>query len=323
MTPSAASASTNHSASPSTTNPSADPSTHASVEGFFDPVTSTISYVLYEHDGGPCAVIDPVLDYDPKAGRTSTESAQRIVDFVRARGLRVQWLLETHAHADHLSSAPWLRQQLGGQIVIGRQITTVQRVFNDVFHLEPAFRLDGSQFDRLLDADDTLPLGALTIRAMHVPGHTPADMAYVVEASAQAEAPGEPILAFVGDTLFMPDLGSARCDFPGGDARTLYRSAQRLLSLPPQTRLLMCHDYPPAGREARWETTVAEQRRDNIHLRDGIDEASFVQMRTTRDRTLGMPTLMLPAIQVNIRAGELPPPEANGVRYLKIPVDLL
>ncbi|MFT4102726.1 MAG: MBL fold metallo-hydrolase [Burkholderiaceae bacterium] len=300
------------------TQPCSPPPARSRVEGFFDPATSTISYVLYEHDGGPCAIVDPVLDYDAKAGRTSTGSAQRIVDFVREHALRAQWLLETHAHADHLSSAPWLRRQLGGQIVIGRQITTVQRVFNDVFHLEPEFRLDGSQFDRLLDADETLPLGTLTIRALHVPGHTPADMAYAVE-----ETPGEPALVFVGDTLFMPDLGSARCDFPGGDARTLYRSAQRLLRLPPRTRLLMCHDYPPPGREARWETTVAEQRRDNIHLRDGIDEDSFVQMRTTRDRTLGMPTLMLPAIQVNIRAGDLPPPEANGVRYLKIPVDLL
>ncbi|MBO9644158.1 MAG: MBL fold metallo-hydrolase [Pseudacidovorax sp.] len=290
----------------------------ARVQAFFDPATFTISYVLYEREGGACAIVDSVLDYDPKSGRTATHSADRLIDFVRAHGLTVQWLLETHAHADHLSAAPYLQKALGGTIAIGSAIRTVQGVFRKVFNLEPAFALDGSQFGHLFEPDEIFHVGALRLRAMHVPGHTPADMAYVLEDEA-----GTAQLAFVGDTLFMPDVGSARCDFPGGDAHQLYRSVERLLALPPDTRLFMCHDYPPDGRAPAWETTVAEQRRANIHLHAGVDEAGFVAMRQARDATLAMPVLILPAIQVNIRAGAMPPAEANGVRYLKIPVDVL
>jgi glyoxylase-like metal-dependent hydrolase (beta-lactamase superfamily II) len=288
------------------------------VEVFFDADTSTFTYVLYAQEGGACAVIDSVLDYDPKSGRTATRSADRVVDFILSKGLTVAWLLETHAHADHLSAAPYLQQKLGGTIAIGAAIRSVQGVFKEVFNLEPAFRLDGSQFGHLFEPDEVFQVGSLRLRAWHVPGHTPADMAYALE-----DDNGVTHMVFVGDTLFMPDVGSARCDFPGGDAPTLYRSVRRLLALPPQTRLFMCHDYPPAGREPRSETTVAEQRERNIHLHDGIDEAAFVSMRQQRDATLAMPVLILPAIQVNIRAGELPAPEANGVRYLKIPVNAL
>ena len=290
----------------------------ARVQPFFDPATFTISYVLFEREGGACAIVDSVLDYDPKSGRTATHSADRLIDFVRANGLTVQWLLETHAHADHLSAAPYLKKALGGTIAIGSAIRTVQGVFQKVFNLEPGFALDGSQFGHLFEPDELFHVGALRLRAMHVPGHTPADMAYVLEDEA-----GTAQLAFVGDTLFMPDVGSARCDFPGGDAHQLYRSVERLLALPPATRLFMCHDYPPEGRAPAWETTVAEQRRANIHLHAGVDEAGFVAMRQARDATLAMPVLILPAIQVNIRAGAMPPAEANGVRYLKIPVDVL
>jgi len=282
------------------------------VQAFFDPATWTVSYVVYEADGAPCALIDSVLDYDPKSGRTATASADRLIAFVREHRLRVEWILETHAHADHLSAAPYLRKHLGGKIAIGAGIRTVQGVFKKVFNLEPQFRLDGSQFDRLLADNEAFAIGNLRGQAMHVPGHTPADMAYRI---------GDAV--FVGDTLFMPDVGTARCDFPGGDARTLYRSVRRVLDLPGETRLFMCHDYPPEGRGPRWETSVAAQRAGNIHIRDGVSEDEFVAMRTARDRTLAMPTLILPAIQVNIRAGELPPPEANGTSYLKIPVNAL
>ncbi|PND31209.1 MBL fold metallo-hydrolase [Achromobacter pulmonis] len=283
------------------------------IQGFFDPVTATITYVVHETaPGGACAIIDSVLDYDPKSGRTSTGSADRVADYVRQHGLKTEWLLETHAHADHLSAAPYLQRQLGGVIAIGQSIQTVQGVFKKIFNLEPAFQLDGSQFGHLFADGEAFRIGALTAQAIHVPGHTPADMAYLIGDAA-----------FVGDTLFMPDVGTARCDFPGGDAHQLYRSIQRLLSLPAETKLYMCHDYPPAGREAAWQTTVAEQRRANIHVRDGIGEDEFVAMRTRRDATLSMPTLILPAIQVNIRAGHFPPAEDNGVRYLKIPVDAL
>jgi glyoxylase-like metal-dependent hydrolase (beta-lactamase superfamily II) len=278
------------------------------IQAFFDPVTATVTYVV--HDGGACAIIDSVLDYDPKSGRTHTGSADQVADYVRAQGLTLQWLLETHAHADHLSAAPYLQRQLGGVIAIGQSIRTVQGVFKRVFNLEPEFQLDGSQFGHLFADGETFKIGALTATAIHVPGHTPADMAYLIGDAA-----------FVGDTMFMPDVGTARCDFPGGDAHQLYRSIQRLLGLPGGTRLFMCHDYPPDGREAHWQTTVTEQRHANIHVRDGISEAEFVAMRTQRDATLAMPTLILPAIQVNIRAGHFPPPEDNGVRYLKIPVD--
>jgi glyoxylase-like metal-dependent hydrolase (beta-lactamase superfamily II) len=282
------------------------------VQPFFDPATWTVSYVVYDATGGAAAIIDSVLDYDPKSGRTRAGSADRLCAFVRAERLKVEWILETHAHADHLSAAPYLRAQLGGRIAIGEPIRAVQGVFRKIFNLEPGFREDGSQFDHLFTDGETFRIGRLEARALHVPGHTPADMAYQV---------GDAV--FAGDTLFMPDVGTARADFPGGDARKLYRSIRRVLDLPPQTRIFVCHDYPPAGREPRWQTTVAEQRAGNIHVRDGTDEEAFVAMRTARDRTLEMPTLILPSIQVNIRAGELPPPEANGVSYLKIPLNAL
>ncbi len=281
------------------------------VEAFYDPVTGTVSYVAYEADGGACAIVDPVLDYEPRAGRTSTVGADRLLAFVRARRLTVAWILETHAHADHLTAAPYLKQRLGGRIAIGDRIGVVQNVFRRIFNLEPGFRCDGSQFDHLFGADEEFAIGRLSARAWYVPGHTPADVAYQV---------GDAV--FVGDTLFMPDHGTARCDFPGGDAHQLYRSARRLLSLPDSTRLFVCHDYPE-GRAPQWQTSVASQRARNIHLRDGIDEAQFVAMRRTRDATLAMPDLLLPAIQVNIRAGAWPPAEANGVSYLKIPLNQL
>ncbi len=284
----------------------------AQIAPFFDPDTCTMTYVVHAGPGTPCAVIDSVLDYDPKSGRTRTGSADRVAAYIEANALRVEWLLETHAHADHLSAAPYLRNRFGGRIAIGERIRVVQGVFKPIFNLEPSFRLDGSQFDHLFAADEVFRIGELEANALAVPGHTPADMAYQV---------GDAV--FVGDTLFMPDVGTARCDFPGGDARTLYQSIHRLLDLPLQTRLYMCHDYPPDGRAAICETTVAEQRRANIHVRDGVTEDDFVQMRTRRDATLAMPTLMLPSIQVNIRAGALPPAEPNGVRYLKIPLNAL
>ncbi len=282
------------------------------IHPFFDPTTCTVTYVVHEEGRPGCAVIDSVLDYDPKAGRTSTESADKVIAFVREHELRVEWILETHAHADHLSAAAYLKNELGGRVAIGANICRVQGVFKKLFNLEPEFCLDGSQFDRLFRDGETFAIGGITAKAMHVPGHTPADMAYQI---------GDAV--FVGDTLFMPDVGTARCDFPGGDARELYRSIRRLLSLPATTRLLMCHDYPPEGREPAWETTVHAQREGNIHVKDGVSEDQFVAMRQARDATLSMPTLILPAIQVNVRAGELPPPEANGVRYMKIPLNAL
>ncbi len=288
--------------------PSANPIVHA----IFDPATWTVSYVVHSGPGSSCVLIDSVLDYDPKAGRTRTVSADKLVDYVRAHDLRVEWILETHAHADHLSAAPYLRQQLGGKIAIGDQITRVQKVFKGLFNLEPEFQTNGLQFDRLLADGDTVQAGALTGRVMAVPGHTPACVAYQF---------GDAV--FVGDTLFMPDVGTARCDFPGGDARTLYASTRKLLALPPQTRLFMCHDYPPPGRDVAFECTVADQRARNIHVHDGIGEAEFVAMRTARDATLEMPTLILPAVQINIRAGEMPPKEANGTSYVKIPINAL
>lgn len=282
------------------------------VHGIFDPATWTVTYVVYEKEGGGCAIIDSVLDYDPKSGRTSTESADKVIAFVQEKKLSVQWILETHAHADHLTAAPYLKQNLGGQTAIGGHITDVQRVFKGVFNLETTFQADGTQFDHLLQMDETFAIGNLTAKALYVPGHTPACVAYQV---------GDAV--FVGDTLFMPDVGSARCDFPGGCAKTLYASARKILSLPGSTRLFMCHDYPPEDRAVRFETTVAEQRAHNIHLHDGIDEAEFVRMRTERDATLAMPVLILPAVQINIRAGEFPPKDDNGVAYLKIPLNAL
>lgn len=281
------------------------------IKGFYDPATSTVSYVVYETNGCACAIIDPVLDYDASAARISTHSADLIAEFVQAQGLTVQWLLETHAHADHLSASAYLKQKLGGQIGIGAPITHVQRVFRDIYNLEPEFRQDGSQFDKLFKADDVFYIGTLEVRALHVPGHTPADMAYQIEGNS----------IFVGDTLFMPDVGTARCDFPGGDARQLYQSIQRLLALPTDTRLFMCHDYPPEGRDVAWSTTVGEQRASNIHVNDSIDLEAFVTMRTTRDATLSVPQLLIPAIQINIRAGNLPPTDDSGLCSLKVPLN--
>lgn len=282
------------------------------IQAFFDDATWTVSYVVFDQPGGHCALVDSVLDYDPKSGRTSTRSAERLVEFVQGRNLNVQWILETHAHADHLSAAHYLRKKLGGKIAIGAAITQVQDVFKGVFNLEPEFRPDGSQFDQLLHDDEEFQIGVLTAKALAVPGHTPACMAYQVEDAV-----------FVGDTLFMPDVGTARCDFPGGNAHTLYQSVRKLLSLPAQTRLFMCHDYPPSGRDATWQSTVADQRAHNIHVHDGVTEDAFVELRTRRDATLEMPVLILPSVQINIRAGDFPPAEANGVTYLKIPVNAL
>jgi glyoxylase-like metal-dependent hydrolase (beta-lactamase superfamily II) len=287
--------------------------THPPVEAFYDPQTGTLSYAVHDPATAACAIIDAVLDFDAKSGRTSTQSADRIIDHVRSQKLDVVWLLETHAHADHLSAARYLQQQLGGVIGIGESIRLVQDAFRGIYNLGTSCPADGSQFGRLFNAEDTFAIGNIVGRVLHVPGHTPADVAYVIDGQ----------LAFVGDTLFMPDVGTARCDFPGGSALTLYQSIRRLLDLPATTRLFVCHDYPPAGRGPAWETTVAAQRTENIHVRDGINEADFVAMRMKRDATLAMPALMLPAIQVNIRAGELPPAEDNGVRYLKIPLNAL
>ena len=284
----------------------------AQVKAFFDPATWTVSYVVFDAPGGHCALVDSVLDYDPKSGRTRTDSADQLIAFVREQNLMVDWILETHAHADHLSAAPYLRKHLGGKIAIGGKITQVQNVFKGIFHLEPEFATNGSQFDHLFEDGDTFAIGTLQAQALSVPGHTPACMAYQV---------GDAV--FVGDTLFMPDVGTARCDFPGGNAHTLYQSVRKLLSLPPETRLFMCHDYPPAGRAVAWQTTVADQRAKTIHVHDGVSEDAFVALRTQRDATLEMPVLILPSVQVNIRAGELPPPEANGVSYLKIPLNAL
>jgi len=282
------------------------------VHGIFDPATWTVTYVVYEKEGAPCAIIDSVLDYDPKSGRTRTDSADKVIAFVKQKQLQVEWILETHAHADHISAAPYLRQQLGGKIAIGDHITTVQQVFKGIFNLEPSFATDGSQFDQLLKDGERISIGTLQANVMYVPGHTPACVAYQI---------GDAV--FVGDTMFMPDVGTARCDFPGGDAKTLYASVKKILSLPPQTRLFMCHDYPPSDRPVQFETTVAEQRKANIHVHDGISEDQFVAMRTKRDATLEMPVLILPSDEVNIRAGEMPPQDANGVSYLRIPVNAL
>ena len=282
------------------------------VHGLFDPATWTITYVVHDGPGTACAIVDPVLDYDAKSGRTRTGAADRVVAYVRDHGLQVAWILETHAHADHLSAAQYLKRELGGRTGIGECITQVQKVFKGIFNLGSGFRQDGSQFDHLFRDGEAFAIGGLAARVLHVPGHTPADIAYQV---------GDAV--FVGDTLFMPDVGTARCDFPGGDARTLYASARRILSLPADTRLFMCHDYPPSGRAVAFESTVAEQREKNIHVRDGIGEAQFVEMRTRRDATLDMPVLILPSVQVNIRAGEMPPQEDNGVSYLKIPLNAL
>ena len=283
------------------------------VQAFFDEVTFTASYVIWDAATRRAAIIDSVLDYDSASGHTATYSADRIIAYVAENGLGIDWLLETHAHADHLSAAPYLKDRLGGKIAIGRSILEVQRTFARLFDIGTDLAYEGAAFDHLLDDGDHFNIGGLEAIVLHVPGHTAVDLTYVI---------GN--VAFVGDTIFMPDYGTARADFPGGDPRTLYRSIQRLLSLPEHTLLYLCHDYKAPGRENfAWLTTVADQRERNVHVRDGVDEASFVAMRTARDASLGKPRLILPSIQVNIRGGRLPAPEANGIRYLKIPVNAI
>lgn len=282
------------------------------IESFFDPVTGTVTYVVYDEVGGHAAVIDPVLDFNPKSGRTMTDSADAVISFIRKARLTLDWILETHAHADHLSAASYIQDKLGGRIAIGEHITKVQVVFKKIFNLERGFTLDGSQFDYLFTDQETFQVGKLTGRAIFVPGHTPADLAYQF---------GNAV--FVGDTLFMPDVGTARCDFPGGDAHHLYQSIQKILSLPVDTQLYMCHDYPPEGRDPIWQTTVGEQIKANIHIHAGVSEQDFVEMRHARDVTLDMPTLIIPSIQLNIRAGHMPPAEDDGKVYFKIPINVL
>ncbi|WP_316194928.1 MULTISPECIES: MBL fold metallo-hydrolase [unclassified Bradyrhizobium] len=283
------------------------------VAGFFDPETNTISYVVKDPSSSSCAIIDPVMDIDYAAARIGTRSADVLIDYVKLNGLQLEWLIETHAHADHLSAAPYIQSKLGGRIGIGEHILTVQKTFGKVFNEGTEFRRDGSQFDRLFKDGDTYAIGKTTAFVMHTPGHTPACATHVIGDAA-----------FVGDTLFMPDGGTARADFPGGDARTLYRSIRKILeTLPHGTRLFMCHDYAPDGRAVRWETTVGEERLHNIHARDGVSEDAFVAMREARDKTLGMPRLIIPSLQINIRAGHLPPPDASGKTFLKVPINVL
>ena len=290
-----------------------DSSVVPKVAGFFDPDTSTISYVVSDPQSASCAIIDSVMDIDYAAGRISYKSADILIDHVRTNGLKLEWLIETHAHADHLSASPYIQEKLGGRIGIGDHILTVQQTFGKVFNEGTEFRRDGSQFDRLFKDGDTYSIGTMTAFVMHTPGHTPACATHVIGDAA-----------FVGDTLFMPDGGTARADFPGGNARTLFRSIRKIMqTLPPQTRLFMCHDYAPDGRAVRWETTVAEERASNIHVRDGVSEDEFVALREARDKTLGMPRLIIPSLQVNIRAGHLPPPDASGTTFLKVPINVL
>ena len=281
----------------------------AQIQAFFDEQTGTVTYLVFDPVTRVAAVIDPVLDYNHRSGKVATASAQRVLDAAHGLGLTIAWILETHAHADHLSAAPFMKQKTQVPVAIGAHITAVQDIFRSVFNLDDV-STDGREFDRLLQEGDTLPLGELVIDVLHTPGHTPACVSYRI---------GDAV--FVGDTLFMPDYGTARADFPGGDARTLYRSIRKLLSLPAQTRLFMCHDYKAPGRDTyAWETTVAEERERNIHVHDGIGEDEFVAMREKRDATLAAPVLLLPSVQVNIRAGHWPKAESNGVRYLKIPM---
>jgi glyoxylase-like metal-dependent hydrolase (beta-lactamase superfamily II) len=280
------------------------------VHSFFHEESNTVCHVVHEPAGKCCAIIDAALDFDQAAGRTRTAFAEEIIAFVRGRDLEVAWILETHAHADHLSAAPYLRERLGGRIGIGEHITDVQTLFKDLFNVERTFNTDGSQFDHLFKDGERFAVGDLAGQVLYTPGHTPACVTYVIGDAA-----------FVGDTLFMPDGGTARADFPGGDAATLYRSIGKILALPPKTRLFVCHDYGPGGRAIAWETTVAEERAKNIHLREGVGEGEFVEMRTARDKTLAVPQLLIPSIQINMRAGELPPPEDNGVSYIKIPLN--
>ncbi|NVD39942.1 MBL fold metallo-hydrolase [Ensifer sp. HO-A22] len=291
----------------------ADPAKRPIVTSFFDDQTFTISHVVRDPQSNACAIIDSVLDYDAASGRTTNTSAQELIDYVKSEGLEVQWLLETHAHADHLSAAPLLQAELGGQLAIGREIIRVQEAFGKIFNEGTEFQRDGSQFDLLFNDGDRFKIGNLDATVLHVPGHTPACLAYIV---------GDTVLP--GDTLFMPDYGTARCDFPGGDARQLYRSIRRLMKLPDEARMFLCHDYKAPDRDHyAWETTVGAERTGNIHVRDGVSEDEFYKMRTERDATLAMPKLILPSVQVNMRAGQLPPAEDNGVRYLKIPLNTL
>lgn len=289
----------------------ADRSLRPSIAGFFDEATNTVSYVVHDPRTGEAAIIDSVLDYEPASGRTSNRSADRMIDYVTSNNLKVMLNIETHAHADHISAAPYLQEKLGGKLAIGREITRVQEVFGKLFNAGTDFERDGSQFDKLFEDGETFEIGGLEGIALHVPGHTPADMAFIIGDAA-----------FVGDTMFMPDFGTARADFPGGDAHQLYRSIRRLLSLPDETRLFLCHDYKAPGRdEYAWETTVRQQREENVHVKDGVSEEDFVEMRTARDKSLAMPNLIMPSVQVNIRGGRLPEPEDNGVSYIKIPVN--
>jgi glyoxylase-like metal-dependent hydrolase (beta-lactamase superfamily II) len=280
------------------------------VVSFFDPDTYTGTHVVIDEGSQHCAIVDCVLDYDPKSGMTATASADALIAWVRGEGLTVDWILETHVHADHLSAAPYLQEALGGQTAIGSAVTVVQGVFKGLFNVEASFPSDGSQFDVLFDDGAEFSIGELSCRVLHTPGHTPACVTYAV---------GDAL--FVGDTLFAPDYGTARCDFPGGDAQVLFQSVKKLLAFPPETRIFLCHDYLPGGRELQLETSVAAERESNIHVHEGVDEASFVAMRTERDATLSMPVLILPSVQVNMRAGVLPPAEDNGMRYLKIPLN--
>ncbi len=288
-----------------------DKTLRPSIAGFFDEATNTVSYVVHDPETSEAAIIDSVLDYEAASGRTSYGSADLIVEYVTSNNLKVSWLIETHAHADHISAAPYLQEKLGGKLAIGREIVRVQEVFGKLFNAGTDFERDGSQFDKLFEDGETFRLGEIEGIALHVPGHTPADMAFIIGDAA-----------FVGDTIFMPDFGTARADFPGGDARQLFRSIRRLLSLPEETRLFLCHDYKAPGRdEYAWETTVRQQREGNVHVKDGVTEDEFVEMRTARDKTLAMPNLIMPSVQVNIRGGRLPAPEDNGVSYIKIPVN--
>ena len=289
-----------------------NPKVNADIQPFFDPETWTYTYVVYVGEGSACAVIDSVLNYDSKSGRSNTKSADEVVQFIGKKKLQLVWILETHAHADHLTAAPYIQSKLGGKTVIGDHITNVQNVFKDIFNLDERFAVDGSQFDHLLKDGESLTFGDLSLKAIYVPGHTPACMAYEI---------GDAL--FVGDTLFMPDVGTARCDFPGGDARALYQSIRKILAYPNETKLYMCHDYPPSDRPVAHLTTVGEEKQSNIHVHDGITEDAFVQMRSKRDAALDVPNLILPSIQVNIRAGHFPEPEANGKSYLKIPLNTL
>lgn len=287
-----------------------DLSVKPEVTPFFDALTNTVSYVVKDPASNACAVIDAVMDIDYAAGRITYKSADKIIAFIEQHGLELRWLIETHVHADHLSGAPYIQGKLGGKIGIGERIDVVQQTFGKVFNEGTEFRRDGSQFDRLFKDGDIYQIGTIKATALHTPGHTPACMTHVI---------GDAV--FVGDTLFMPDGGTARADFPGGDARTLYRSIRRILSLPAETRLFMCHDYGPNGRDISWETTVGEERRHNIHVRDGVSEDAFVAMREARDRTLAMPRLIIPSLQVNMRAGQLPPKDEAGRTFLKVPVN--